>query len=184
MNLDSLRSTLLTYDRMLTGSIRASVRSRILRGVTVLAAHAGNSAVVIPGLMIWWLVKGIPEYRHFIPLWGSLFLASMITIAVKFAIRRNRPIGGRPRLFREADPFSFPSGHAVRCFNIAACVLFIYSPGVGLMLMGWAAAVTVARVANGIHYFSDIAAGALIGILLAALSSTAAALGLIPVISV
>jgi len=59
------------------------------------------------------------------------------------------------------DP-SFPSDHATAAFAIAFA-LFLRSRRVGLVALAMAAAVSVSRVAVGVHYPSDVAAGALIG---------------------
>lgn len=59
------------------------------------------------------------------------------------------------------DP-SFPSDHATAAFAIAFA-LFLRSRRIGWVALAMAAAVSVSRVAVGVHYPSDVAAGALIG---------------------
>lgn len=59
------------------------------------------------------------------------------------------------------DP-SFPSDHATAAFAIAFA-LFLRSRKVGWVALAMAAAVSISRVAVGIHYPSDVAAGAVIG---------------------
>jgi undecaprenyl-diphosphatase len=59
---------------------------------------------------------------------------------------------------------SFPSGHATTAFALAAVVGFVsprwFYPG-----LVFAAAVAVSRVALGVHYTSDVVAGAILGVL-------------------
>lgn len=57
---------------------------------------------------------------------------------------------------------SFPSDHASAAFAIAVAVLLLHRR-TGLAFLGLAAAISVARVFEGVHYPSDILAGAAIG---------------------
>ena len=59
------------------------------------------------------------------------------------------------------DP-SFPSGHAAGSFAFAAFV-FATHRGAGLALAGVAALIALSRVVLGVHYPSDVAAGAFLG---------------------
>ena len=59
------------------------------------------------------------------------------------------------------DP-SFPSDHATAAFAIAVSLL-LRSRRVGYLTLGMAVVLAVARVAVGVHYPSDVLAGALIG---------------------
>ena len=172
-----IKKTLLRKDWRLTRVLRSFSRSRIVGALFGLFAHAGDSMVVIPSLLIWWIQHEVNDYQFFYPLWGSLFTASAATVVMKFAFRRRRPEGGISRFHRKADPFSFPSGHAVRCFNIATCVLLTYSPALGLLLWLWATAVSVGRIVQGIHYVYDVVAGAAMGITIACVFSLLANAG-------
>jgi undecaprenyl-diphosphatase len=92
----------------------------------------------------------------------------------------------RPRPFvADADPAplllgvvsdSFPSGHAATSFAGAA-VLMRYLAGRWLVLFGLAAAVAWSRVYVGVHYPSDVAGGALLGLLAAAVVTALPRLG-------
>ena len=60
------------------------------------------------------------------------------------------------------DPASFPSGHAAASFAVATSVTL--SDGrLAAPALAWATAVSVARVWHGVHYPSDILAGAVLG---------------------
>jgi undecaprenyl-diphosphatase len=60
--------------------------------------------------------------------------------------------------------FSFPSGHAAFFFALATTTA-VFDRRLGILLLIGAALVSLARVAAGIHYPSDVLAGALIGFL-------------------
>lgn len=58
--------------------------------------------------------------------------------------------------------YSFPSGHTATAF--AAAVVLVYgSPGVGLLALLCAAGIGFGRMATGVHYPTDVIAGALLG---------------------
>jgi len=85
---------------------------------------------------------------------------------LKFIIRRRRPEGEWGGIYRNTDPHSFPSGHAARAFMIALVATSLGPAWAGILLWVWAPLVSLARVAMGVHYLSDIVAGALLGILI------------------
>ncbi len=72
------------------------------------------------------------------------------------------------------DRYSFPSGHTLHavCFTT---VLAMTLPAVAIVLMPFTLAVAASRVVLGLHYPSDVLAGAGVGILLGFTATTAAA---------
>ena len=103
-----------------------------------------------------------PVYELF---WISLLAA--LVMALKFTIRRRRPEGEWGAIYRNTDPHSFPSGHAARAFLIAVIASFLGPTWLALILWIWAPLVSLARVAMGVHYISDVLAGAIVGIAVA-----------------
>ncbi len=82
----------------------------------------------------------------------------------KLLARRRRPSGhSAPRLIRMPRSSSFPSGHsaAAFAFTTGACGEL---PGLLPLLGPLACLVAYSRVHTGVHYPSDVAAGAAIGI--------------------
>lgn len=63
---------------------------------------------------------------------------------------------------------SFPSSHAVNNFAMATLFAFYYRRW-AWAFFAWAALVAISRVAVGVHYPSDIAGGAIIGLIVALL---------------
>lgn len=79
---------------------------------------------------------------------------------------RDRPFTAHPvdtllLTHRSTDP-SFPSDHATAAFAIAFAVFF-FSRRLGIVFLVAACAIGVSRVLLGVHYPSDVAAGAVIG---------------------
>jgi undecaprenyl-diphosphatase len=79
-------------------------------------------------------------------------------------VRRQRPPGEWGAIYRQADPHSFPSGHAARALMLAVLGLSLGPAWFAAALCVWGPLVALARVAMGVHYVSDIAVGALLGV--------------------
>jgi undecaprenyl-diphosphatase len=61
-----------------------------------------------------------------------------------------------------SDKFSFPSGHTAAAFLFAWMIHTIY-PTFSVIAFIWAALVGLSRVLQGVHYPTDIVAGAALG---------------------
>lgn len=87
---------------------------------------------------------------------------------LKHSCRRRRPpeaIASFVSVIQASDRFSFPSGHTMAAFLLTTLVWLCYG-AIALPLLIWASAVGISRVALGVHFPSDILAGATLGILL------------------
>ncbi|NXY98331.1 phosphatase PAP2 family protein, partial [Streptomyces sp. BR123] len=99
---------------------------------------------------------------------ASLALASAtINTVGKWSVRRARPVlDGVPavrQLATQPVTTSFPSGHSASAFAFTTG-LALHSPGWGAVLAPVAAAVAFSRVYTGVHYPSDVVAGAALGV--------------------
>ena len=65
---------------------------------------------------------------------------------------------------RPPDRFSFPSGHTASAF-LMMMLLSNTFPGLQIPALCWGTSVGVARVYLGVHYPTDVLAGAFLGIL-------------------
>jgi undecaprenyl-diphosphatase len=88
-------------------------------------------------------------------------------LGIKFLVRRKRPEGEWGSIYRNTDPHSFPSGHAARAFLIAVVASALGPAWLSILLWIWAPLVALARVAMGVHYVSDVVAGAVLGVVVA-----------------
>ncbi len=92
--------------------------------------------------------------------------------------RRPRPFAEDRRihaLARPLDQFSFPSGHTLHAVAFTGVALGHY-PQLGWLLLPFTALVGLSRVVLGLHYPSDVAAAAGLGLLFATASLNLAAL--------
>jgi undecaprenyl-diphosphatase len=89
--------------------------------------------------------------------------------AVKLTVGRQRPlIDDHPPLARAPSKLSFPSGHATSGFA-GAVALGRVAPELRPALLGLAAVICLGRPYLGMHYPSDVVAGALLGTAVGAL---------------
>lgn len=144
--------------------MRVAERPGVLRSVCIFLAHSGDS-------WFWWAGLGLLAWQGdtFWRTWALQILVSIIILAVivltiKLIIRRQRPEGEWGTFYRSTDPHSFPSGHAARAVLIAILALSLGPAWLAVTLCIWAPLVALARVAMGVHFVSDIAAGMVIGI--------------------
>lgn len=94
----------------------------------------------------------------------------VVNFAVKRAVGRQRPaITEHPALARAPSKLSFPSAHATSSLA-AATALARVEPAARPPLLLLAAAICLGRPYLGMHYPSDVAAGALLGALLGKLA--------------
>ena len=99
-------------------------------------------------------------------------LAVVVYKLVKRCTGRPRPcvhIETVRRCVEPLDEFSFPSGHTLHAVAFSAVVLS-YFPLLAIALVPFVVLTAVSRVALGLHYPSDVLAGAAIGAAVALLS--------------
>ena len=99
----------------------------------------------------------------------SFFVASGLNALIKDLVDRSRPplsmdldaLVGLP-----ASP-SFPSGHAMSAFAVAAAIA-VLAPRTRWAVLGVAAVIAFSRVYLGVHFWIDVLAGAALGIAIGA----------------
>lgn len=105
----------------------------------------------------------------------SVILArGIITEIIRFFHFRMRPflaLHVQPLIEKSDTAGSFPSGHAAAFFALGLAIFYFLrdsngeiNPKWGWWLLGAAAAISIARVFVGVHWPTDILAGALIGL--------------------
>ena len=99
----------------------------------------------------------------------TLIVVPVISQGLKFFIDRERPFITYPfieKLSTGGDS-SFPSGHTMEAFALAAALSSLFSgKRIIFPVYAWALLVGYSRLALGVHYPSDIAAGIVIGSLI------------------
>ena len=117
-----------------------------------------------------WLALGLaaaaldrPQRAHWLRATRSVLIAYALNTVLKTVVRRKRPqLEKLPALISTPTSLSFPSAHASSSFAAARAYASLL-PGEPLYAV--AGAMALSRVYLGVHYPSDIAAGALLGML-------------------
>jgi undecaprenyl-diphosphatase len=154
---------LLELDARLTARMGVAERPGLLRNLCSFFAHSGDSWFWWPAMALLWLLGNSFWRPWALTVLFSIIGLAVLVMAIKFTIRRRRPEGEWGKLYRATDPHSFPSGHAARAVLIATLVIGMGPAWLAILLCIWAPLVALARVAMGVHYLSDIAAGGLLG---------------------
>lgn len=126
------------------------------------------SLVVLP-LILWWLWR--ERKAAAMKLLGLVFNFLLIDgfcgQVIKKVFARERPFVLFPEILQKspASGFSFVSNHAA---NMAGLAFFMSHYYPRWRWLWWSLAVLVAasRVYNGVHFFTDVVAGAVIGVLM------------------
>ncbi len=103
---------------------------------------------------------------------SSAGIGAAVFVLVKRVSGRKRPCEIAPHCWATLlppDRFSFPSGHTITAFAVAVAFGQFY-PSLLPILLFCAVSIALSRILLGMHFLSDILAGAAIGSLLAVCS--------------
>jgi undecaprenyl-diphosphatase len=153
-------------DARISERMRIAEQPGALRTLAVILAHSGDSWFWLVGLGLVWLLGADYWKQLALTLIIAILLTAGVVFVVKFTVRRRRPEGEWGKFYRNTDPHSFPSGHAVRAVMLAVVTLGLGPLWLGLTLLIWAPLVGLARVAMGVHYLSDVIAGMILGLMI------------------
>lgn len=163
----SLRTAILELDARLSEKMRVAEKPGALRAISIFLAHSGDSWFWGLGLIIGWFYGNAGWKEWGVVEFAGISVLAALVMTIKFRVRRKRPEGKWGGIYRNTDPHSFPSGHAARAFLIAVIASALAPAWLAILLWLWAPLVAMARVVMGVHYISDIVAGAFFGILVA-----------------
>ncbi len=97
---------------------------------------------------------------------GGYALSAIITHGAKVIVRRDRPFITYPDVIKktEGGGYSFPSGHTSAAFYAATSISILFPKWYVIApSFLWASAVGYSRMYQGVHYPTDVLAGAIVG---------------------
>jgi len=146
-----------------------SCRRRWIHGIFATVSWLGNGTLwygMIVGLAIGGGAVGRRAAAHM----AAVGLAGLLVYTpLKHRTLRERPFVSHDNIssgLAPLDRFSFPSGHTLHAVAFSA-IAVSYFPALAWILTPFAALTGVSRIVLGLHYPSDVIAGAVIGLLLA-----------------
>lgn len=154
---------LLEIDARWSQKLRIAERPGVLRVLAAIFAHSGDSWFCIIALaIVWW--QGDQHWKNWsLNMLVAIVVTAVLVMTLKLVFRRRRPEGQWGGIYRNADPHSFPSGHAARVALMAVLVTAWGPSWLAPIAILWALLVALARVAMGVHYISDVTVGMLLG---------------------
>jgi undecaprenyl-diphosphatase len=162
----SVRGFLEYNDMRLMKRVHRWRAPRWLRRWTVLVTRMGDGWLWYAFGVIILLFGGEQRYVAV----GAGLAASLAGILVfrqlKLISKRPRPYQVEPHcwsMITSQDRFSFPSGHSMTAFSIMVSVGHFY-PDLQVILLVLAVSIAASRIILGMHYLTDVIAGAAIGI--------------------
>jgi undecaprenyl-diphosphatase len=102
------------------------------------------------------LITGLLGYSIELPIYWAL----------KNSFQRRRPEDFSPLVtayITPSDRFSLPSGHTTAGFLMATLIAYFYPSYAGLAFV-WAGLIGTSRILLGVHFFTDVVIGSLLGI--------------------
>ena len=137
-----------------------------LQRAVLVFTRAGEHGLLWQALCLCGLVLDRRRRAVYLRTMRTVLLAYLANIALKYLVRRSRPdLEGLPPLSSTVTSLSFPSAHSTSSFAAARA---IGSGGLARRpLYGLASAMAVSRLYAGVHYPTDVLAGAAFGTALA-----------------
>lgn len=144
-------------------------RRSMLRGAFRVASRLGDGVFwyALIGSMPVWL--GRPGWFAALQMAVTGALGLLLYKALKGRLVRERPYVGLVGIecaMPPLDRYSFPSGHTLHAVLFTVLATH-HVPGLALLLLPFAATVAASRVVLGLHYPTDVVAGAALGAALA-----------------
>lgn len=149
------------------------IRSYLLFKMMGAITHLGGATATILSVVILSLINNPIIRPVAIASAASLIFSHIIVSIIKKGIPRLRPYIVLPNANVVDNPFkdhSFPSGHTTAIFSVTTPFMLIL-PFTTVILLPLAILVGLSRIVLGLHYPSDVIAGALLG--------TSSALGIV-----
>jgi len=147
-------------------------RHLLIRDAFRLISRLGDGVfwyTLMVALLLYYQDCALPAVLHML---AVALAGTVIYKFIKVKTLRPRPFNVYPAIIctgKALDQFSFPSGHTLHAVSFSIIVIF-YFPGLVWLVLPFAVLVALSRPILGLHYPSDVLAGALLGALIAAAS--------------
>ncbi len=144
-------------------------RRLTIRNLFRIASRLGDGIfwyVLMSALLLRYQADAVPAVIHMVLAGGT---GTLVYKLIKNKTLRPRPFNVSPDIIcscKALDQFSFPSGHTLHAMVFSIVAVF-YFPVLIWLVLPFSIMVALSRPILGLHYPSDVLAGALIGAALA-----------------
>lgn len=163
---------LLNMDKRVLLWIQDELRISVLNPFFIFITNLGNAGAIWIVISVLLLIPKKTRKAGVLSIMALIGSVLVNNLILKNLVGRTRPyeiLTNLQLLVNTANDFSFPSGHTGSSFA-AACILYKeLSKKYGIPAMILASLIGFSRLYVGIHYPSDVLAGAVIGIFIAVL---------------
>jgi membrane-associated phospholipid phosphatase len=137
-------------------------------GMRFLSNSTAAICVATPIIMTgyYFIKKDSLNFRKSFIIGTSVVTAGTIAVILKHVVNRERPFVTYPGVDRaiSVNSSSFPSGHTSTSFSLATSLSLAYPKWYIIVpSYAWASSVAYSRMHLGVHYPTDVLAGAIIG---------------------
>ncbi len=157
--------SLLEWDRRWTRRLNAGVGIAPVRVLFRLASRLGNGVFWYSVMLALSVTQGRPGLEAALRMLAAGMIGHVVYKLLKSGTTRPRPYQVLAGIRAEIDPldaFSFPSGHTLHAVAFTLVAVSYFS-ALAWVLVPFTALVAVSRIVLGLHYPSDVLAGAAIG---------------------
>lgn len=155
----TIGATVAATGQMKDWNVTNTFSSSRMGGMFDAGERIGGAQVQIAGAFATYAIGRVTGHRRVASVGGDLIraqvLAQAMTAGIKLSARRHRPDGGE---------FSFPSGHTSVTFATATVVQRHFGWKAGIPAYALASYVAASRVQVKRHFLSDVAFGAVVGV--------------------
>jgi undecaprenyl-diphosphatase len=160
-----------TADYRLCRRLNRGASHTAIRRPFQIASRLGDGVVWYVFILLLPAIYGMPAVRPAIVMALTGLLGVMIYALLKRSFVRERPFirhGGISQAAAPLDRYSFPSGHTLHAVSFA-WQASAHFPELAWVLVPLAAMIAASRLVLGLHYPTDVLAGAFVGACIAEL---------------
>lgn len=161
-----MRGFIIRRDHSLMHLVNNWEAPRWMRAYVIAATRAGDGWLWYAMGIVILLFGGEQRFRALGSAALAAFLSTLLFKVLKQFTGRRRPYEIHPHCWATLlppDKFSFPSGHTMTAFAVAAPLLLWY-PELATGLLFCAVSIALSRILLGMHFLSDVVAGAVLGV--------------------